>query len=359
MFKTSRFVLVAGLVCALTLTGCSSASSTGTSGATDGAGSTTSQEQTQSNELKEPTDFTIDPQTGEFSFTATDENTGYYFVRAYSLRDGEESGDEVTSSQRINGGSTGKITGTLDLSKLQYGEYNIDLFSYAASGTDYETPEPVTTVIRSGVGGKLERPEFLAIASGNQAELVLDWWTLCDYNSLQYMPKVKFTFYSDEACTQVVKEDTVDTHDLLAGLTMTPPGTGYVWGEKRDQSVVRWHTSTGEYSNSMMGGGDGGATAEMKFAFTNDDYVYQLDAGTYYVTAQAISDYEYVSDSDPSTPVKVVVTSDAPSADATESMTELYEDPETDGMSIWANPDEKTDRVDAPSSQTTSREIAN
>ena len=355
MHTISKLAATAGLACALTLAGCA-----GTASAPGGDASAPGGDaaQTQSNLLKEPTDFTIDPMTGEFSFTATDENTGYYFVRAYALRDGEESGDEVTTSSRINGGSTGRVTGTLDLSVLQYGEYSIDLFSYAASGTDYETPEPVTLSLKSGVGGKLERPELLAIASGNQAEFVLDWWTLCDYNSLQYMPKVKFTFYSDEGLKNVVKEETVDTHDLLTGLTKTPPGTGFVWGERRDQSVVRWHKSTGAYEAFAFGGGADTEPEEMKFAFTNDDYIYQLDAGTYYVTAQAVSDYEYVSDSDASTPVKVVITSDQPSEKTEESSSELYVDPTTDGSSIWANPGEKADRVDAASSQTTTRELA-
>lgn len=33
-------------------------------------------------------DFTIDPNTGEWSFNATDDRVGYYFIRYYLLKDG-------------------------------------------------------------------------------------------------------------------------------------------------------------------------------------------------------------------------------------------------------------------------------
>ena len=65
-------------------------------------------------------------------------------------------------------------------------------------------------LLQYGVGQTLERPEMLVMTSGNQAELVVDWWTLCDYAFTQYMPSMEFTFYSDSACTQEVLTDVVD-----------------------------------------------------------------------------------------------------------------------------------------------------
>ena len=68
-------------------------------------------------QLGAPTDFQIDPNTGEYSFNATDERVGYYFVRFYALdENGNETGEYITSSKRINGGKTGEYSGTLDLS---------------------------------------------------------------------------------------------------------------------------------------------------------------------------------------------------------------------------------------------------
>lgn len=302
-----------------------------------------------------PTDFTFDPETGAFSFTANDENAGYYYVRVYALRDGKEAGDVVSSSDRIAGSSTGEKSGKVDLSALGYGDYHVDLVTYPAAGTDYESPEDVVLTLQSGVGGKLERPEMLAMVSGNQVELVLDWWTLCDYNTLQYLPQVKFTFYSDEGLTQVVDEQTVDTYELLGGMKKNPPGTGYIWGEARDASVVRLHKSNGELTSFMGGPVDPSKAA---WGYVNDIYPFTLEPGTYYVTAQAISAYDYVADSDPSTPIEFTLTDAEPSSEFTEGMTELYIDPSFDGSSVTAAPNQQEGRVDAPAQQTTSRSLA-
>lgn len=353
-----RRTSIAGLalVCALglgVLPACSQAPNASPEG-----GEAQSASQDSKSELSQPTDFSVDSETGSFTFNATDENAGYYFVRVYALRDGEESGDQVVSSSRINGGLTGELSGQIDLSALTYGEYHVNLMTYAPSGTDYVSPDPVTLTLKAGVGGKLERPEMLAMASGNQVELVLDWWTLCDYNSLQYLPKVKFSFYADEGLSELVQEETVDTHDLLPGMKKTPPGTGYIWGEARDASVVRLHKSTGDQVKMYGGPDEAPGVSDMQFGFVNDKYAFTLDSGTYYVTAQAISDYDFIESSDVSTPVVVTLTDEEPSSEFVESKTELYVDPMDDGTSIYANPGEKTDRVSAPESQETSVEIS-
>ena len=185
----------------------------------------------EDNQLMAPTDFVMDPNTGEYSFTATDERVGYYFVRFYALdENGNEDGEYITSSSRINGGVTGEITGTLDLSGAAWGTYHVNLTSFAPAGTDYESPDPVTLTMQYGVGQTLERPEMLIMTSGNQAELVIDWWTLCDYAFTQYMPNMEFTFYSDAECTQEVMSEVVDLAPLMDTLRKNPPGMIYIWG---------------------------------------------------------------------------------------------------------------------------------
>ena len=348
--KAIAGAVMAGLMSLALVAGCNTTAATGESPV-----STTQETASDGNVLVQPSDFKFDAESGEFSFTANDENVGYYYVRVYALRDGEEVGDMIASSDRISGGSTGEMSGTVDLSSLAYGDYHVNLVTYAAAGTDFETPEDITLTIQSGVGGKLERPEMLVMASGNQVELILDWWTLCDYNTLQYMPEVKFTFYSDAECTEVVREETVDTYELLAGMKKNPPGTGYIWGEARDASVVRWHTSNGSII-SMFGGSTEGIEP-VSFGFVNDIYAYELDPGVYYVTAQAVSSYDYVEDSEPSTAVEFTVTDAEPSSEVTEGMTELYVDPDYDGSSITAAPDGQANRVDLASAQTTTREL--
>ncbi len=75
-------------------------------------------------QLGAPTDFQIDPNTGEYSFNATDERVGYYFVRFYALdENGNVTGEYITSSKRINGGKTGEYSGTLDLSGAAWVEH--------------------------------------------------------------------------------------------------------------------------------------------------------------------------------------------------------------------------------------------
>ncbi len=326
----------------------------GCSGETGQTTETTSSEGVAT--LQQPTDFTFDATTGDFTFTATDENTGYYYVRVYAIKDGQEVDDMVTASGRITGGSTGEMSGSVDLSGLSYGEYHVNLMSYAAAGTDYEPSDPVTLTVRGGVGGTLERPELLLMASGNQVELVLDWWTLCDWNSYQYLPQVKFTFYSDAECTQVVQEELVDTRGLLDTMKKNPPGTGYIWGEARDASVVRWHVSTKPIM-SMFGGDTSDEGETWQIGFINDCYAYTLDPGTYYVTATAVSDYDFISDSQPSEALEFTLTDAEPSSEFTEATTSMWEDPDFDGSSVTAAPGSKEDRVDAATAQTTTVEL--
>ena len=292
--------------------------------------------QTTGNVLATPTDFTFDTQTGEFSFTASDANAGYYFVRAY--HSGETS-EYVASSKRLAGGTTGTISGTIDISGIGWGDYDINLVSFAAAGSGYTAPDPVTLKAQYGVGLNLERPEMLAMWSGNQVELVIDWWTLCDYNFKQHMPEMKFTFYSDEACTNEVKSETVDLSDLLATLKMNPPGLEYIWG---------WNTKDALHYYTTVN--------EATFGFKYNLYPYTMDAGTYYVTCQAISKYDYSNDSQVSTPIEFTLTDAEPTSEFEYATTQLWTDPQQMDMP-GANPGMQAGRVDGCVEQVVSGQI--
>lgn len=292
--------------------------------------------------LSAPTDFVMDPNTGEYSFTATDERTGYYFVRFYALDEkGNEDGEYITSSKRIKGGSTGTISGTLDLSGAAWGSYHVNLTAFAPAGTDYTNPEPVKLAVQYGVGQTLERPEMLVMTSGNQAELVVDWWTLCDYAFTQYMPSMEFTFYSDAECTQEVMSDVVDLEPLMDTLRKNPPGIIYIWG---------WSTSEGPHFYTAVNTDADGGTSEKTFAFKNDIYTYELEAGTYYVTAQALTKDEFTLDSQVSTPVEITLTDGEPTEEFESVTTELWKDPQLMDMP-GANPGQQPDRVDTSAEQ--------
>ncbi|EET58531.1 hypothetical protein BRYFOR_09539 [Marvinbryantia formatexigens DSM 14469] len=288
-------------------------------------------------QLGAPTDFQIDPNTGEYSFNATDERVGYYFVRFYALdENGNETGEYITSSKRINGGKTGEYSGTLDLSGAAWGTYHVNLTSFAPAGTDYASPAPVTVSIQYGVDQTLERPELLAMTSGNQLELVVDWWTLCDYAFTQYMPEMKFTFYADAECTQEVQSETVDLQPLMDTLRKNPPGMIYIWG---------WSTSEGPHFYTITSDSN-----ESTFAFKNDIYTYNLEPGTYYVTAQALSKDDYTKDSQVSTALEITLTDGECTEEYTAVTTELWTDPTLMDMP-GANPGQQEDRVDTAAAQ--------
>ena len=59
-------------------------------------------------ELKAPTDFAFDTESGKLSFVSNDENAGYYFVRIYPVVNGTEANAYVSSSKRINAGKVAK-----------------------------------------------------------------------------------------------------------------------------------------------------------------------------------------------------------------------------------------------------------
>lgn len=299
--------------------------------------------------LSAPTDFTFDPVTGEYSFNATDPNAGYYFIRVYPVEEsGEEAIDYAASSSRIPGGSTGTMTGTVELPSMGWGTFRAKLITFAASGSGYETPEAVTLMAEYGVGLTLERPEMLVMASGSQVELVMDWFTLSDYYDYEYMPEMKFTFYSDAACTNEVYSETVDLEELTATVYSHP--MGYSWGHSYSEPSLHYYEANGELT------GFGPYVGSQTYCFINNIYTYTLDPGTYYVTCQAISKLEYTNDSQPSTPVEFTLTEGEPTEDFTVGTTELWTDPPMSDIPS-ARSGARTDRVDFCGDQPIAAEI--
>lgn len=335
--KKKILVLLTSLVLAASLSVCLAAcSNNGDDGETDNNTPSTT------NVLAAPTDFTFNTETGEYSFTANDANAGYYFIRAYKVINGVDEATYTVSSSRINGGTTGKITGSLDTSAFGWGEYDINLVTFKAAGTDYTAPDPVCLSAQYGIGGKMERPEMLAMYSGNTVELVIDWYTLNNYYMYATMPEIEFNFYSDENCTQKVYTSTVDLSDLLATIDIHPAG-GYIWG----------------YSNSVLFqplSADGAAQGYLydAYDFTTDDLG---GAGTYYVTAQALAPASYITASDVSTVVSFTLTEDEATSTYESSTTALWEAPGSMGvpcaMTSSTNCGSSSTRVDFGGNQTT------
>lgn len=298
--------------------------------------------------LQAPTDFKFDPMTGEYSFTANDENMGYYFIRFYGMENGEISGEYISSSKRIRGGKTGEITGTLDMSSVAWGEFAVSLCSFAPAGTDYVTPDPINIMCQFGVDLPLERPEMLALYSGNKVQLVVDWWTLCDYRYNEYLPLMKFSFYSDADCTNEVMSETVDLADLAATMSKNPPGLVIIWGyhseAAKDANDLFLYETTEEFVGDPNAGFFAPHALEPMY-FIYDKYEYTLPAGTYYVTCQALSRDSYVKDSQVSTVLEITLTDDEPTSAYAEAKTELWTDPQQLDMP-GANAGQQPDRVD-------------
>ncbi|MBR6965615.1 MAG: hypothetical protein IKH81_00830 [Clostridia bacterium] len=314
-----------------------------------------------------PTDFTFNTTTGEFSFQAVDKNIGYYFVRIYSTSSGVEAGEYTVSSKRLNGGKTGEIKGTVKLDSIGWGPYAVKLVANAAAGTGIESPVPVILNAFYGVGGVLERPEAMAFYGKNRVQIILDWWTLCDYLGLNYMPLVKITFWADEECTQEIYAETVDTYDLLATLTMNPPSVEYIWGYSQIDGSGWMYTTNrrdDEEEEEDAGSGSGGSSGGTTMAFTNDIYTFTtsdaLPAGTYFVTVQALSKDEQIQDSKVSSPMEIVLTDEEAAPDYSDeysvAQTELWKDPQQLDMP-GANPFEVPERVDLYSNQETTATI--
>lgn len=323
--KRREFLTLTGSVAAAALLASCGGTETTTASSTTTAASSSS----TGGALAAPTDFTADPESGEFSFTSNDENMGYYFVRVFPVLNGVEQDAYVATSKRINGGKTGKMTGSFDSSTIGWGSYHIKLISYAAAGTGATAPSAVVLNASYGIGGVLERPEMLVITDGSEVQFIVDHYTLSDYKAYQYLPTVRFTVYSDAGLTTEVASEEFD----LATLTMdTHPTGAYIWE----------YNTSGNYP--YVNG-----TTLLPEVTMND-----LEPGTYYVTCTALSsDTTAIADSVPSDAVEFTVTADAPNYDFTTAVTSLWQDPAVMGMPCAVS-GTHTDRVDFGGTQTTS-----
>lgn len=260
--------------------------------------------------LSQPTDFKFDPYTGTFSFTATDSQTAYYFVRIFQVMDGSEADAYTVTSQRIKGKQVGELGGTVDLSSLGWGTYTAKLCSYPATGSNYSACEPVDISLAYGVGQVLEKPEMMVDYSGDRAEVVVDWISLSDYYTYQYMPFIKVTFYADSELTNTAYTQTFDTKDFVKGGI---PFGGDAWGyDVKGGNFLHVLPDVDEVHN--MGGYDLG-TPIYDIYYMEDNFGFQLEemglkAGTYYVTCQAVSRDEYVISSKESEAIEIELTAE-------------------------------------------------
>lgn len=295
-------------------------------------------------ELKAPTDFAFDTESGKLSFVSNDENAGYYFVRIYPVVNGIEANAYVSSSKRINAGKVGEKSGKVDVSAIGWGLYNVKLVTFTASGTDYTAPAPIILKAFYGVGGTLERPEMLVVADGNTVEITLDRYTLSNWKKFQYMPTVRFSLYADEACTELVASQDVATSELVID---NHPAGGYIW----PYSLTTGHMN---FEAPMMGPPGASAEGTQPFNLTAEGSLTVEKAGIYYVTAQAISDdEEKIASSQVSEAVKVELTEEAPDFETFEVVkTSLWADPAVMGMPT-ATPGQAEGRIDAAQGQTT------
>ena len=290
--------------------------------------------------LAAPTDFSIDPNTGEYSFTANDDRMGYYFIRVYALdADGNETGTYVASSKRIKGNTTGQITGSLDMSAIPWGAFHINLVSFAPQGTDYVSPDAISLKAVYGMGQKFEKPELMAIVSGGTLEAVVDWYTISDYAGYEYLTDVAVTVWADADCTEEVASETIDTSILSegAGYEYIPPANAYSWG---------YQMHTGTHLFSVVSQGFDGSETTVEFSYRNDLVTFELEPGTYYVTAQALSRDEYCLDSEISDALEVTVGEGESTEEYTAVTSSLWADPVYGMERMYASVGAQTDRVD-------------
>ena len=296
--------------------------------------------------LSAPENFVFNTETGEFTFTSTDPNAGYYFVRIYGVAGGQEAVAYTASSKRINAGKGGEKSGKVDVSGLGWGQYNIKLITFAASGTGYQTPAPVVLSAFYGVGGRLTRPEQLVVADNNTVEITIDRFNLSDYKGLQYLPIVRVTLWADEALTQEAAHTDVVTGAIVSD---THPTGAYIWP---------YSLTTGHMNYGAQGGMPGQEPTTQWYCLVPEASFTVEEAGTYYVTAQALTDYEgIIESSQVSEAVAVELNTEAPDfEDFSIQTTSLWKDQPVMGMPT-APVDAAEGRVDAAQGQTTSSMI--
>lgn len=351
MVVAGRFIMSGALAVSLGLgmVGCGTSSTSGS--ATSEATATASADGT----LAAPSDLSIDFATGDFTFQANDENMGSYYLRVYTNTDGEQGSEYVATSKRLKGGSTGEVSGNVDLSELAWGTYNFNIVSAATSGSGDTAPDPQVFTYQLGIGGTMERPEMMVLADGNEAEFYIDLYTLSDWNKMQRMPEVDFTIYSDAECTKEVKTVTVDLSDMAPQEASGPWASGTMWASDAEGTHKYLEPSADASASAgpMASSGSSDPVALVSQAVVDD-----LGAGTYYVTATAKGDADAeISDSQASEAVEFTLTDAEPTGEFTATKTSMWADPEYGSMGLTAQEGTYTDRVDFAGGQTTSGKV--
>lgn len=346
--RVGRCILAGALATTLGLgiVGC------GQSTASDDSSSQTNEQQSSA-ALGAPSDLSIDFSSGDFTFQSNDEGVGYYFLRVYN-QGGASAGEEyIATSSRINGGSAGELSGSVDLSGLAWKAYDFNLVGYAAAGSGAEAPETQTYTYQLGVGGVMERPEMMVLADGNRAEFYIDLYTMSDWYKLQRMPVVQFDVYSDAECTQSVDSESVDLSDMAPEEAAGPWASGTNWAT--DAEALHKYLEPAEGGAQQMGPMSGPTEPT---GLVSQLVLEDLEPGTYYVTATALgSEDGKVSDSQVSEAVEFTVTADAPTGEFTASKTSQWADPELGAMGASATEGTYPDRVGFARGQVTSGEL--
>lgn len=222
-------------------------------------------------ELKAPTDFAFDTESGKLSFVSNDENAGYYFVRIYPVVNGTEANAYVSSSKRINAGKVGEKSGKVDVSAIGWGLYNVKLVTFTASGTDYTAPAPIILKAFYGVGGTRNAPKCWWWLTATLWKSPSTCYTLSNWKKFQYMPTVRFSLYADEACTELVASQDVATSELVID---NHPAGGYIW----PYSLTTGHMN---FEAPMMGPPGASAEGTQPFNLTAEGSLTVEKAGTY------------------------------------------------------------------------------
>lgn len=187
------------------------------------------------NLLTQPTNFTFNEETGEFSFDGV-ENAGYYYVRIFGYNEVQDVDDNIyiSTSKRLEGGK-GKKTGTVDVASLVCGAYRVKCQVFAPSGTDFVAPDPVMKVIYKQQGVKLITPQFKLTSEGNKLTINADEYVFASYIKYQQFPCLKYVVKDSNG--NVVQEIAHLKSDLVYDLNLTTMMNLYAFTDSATKSV--------------------------------------------------------------------------------------------------------------------------
>lgn len=187
------------------------------------------------NLLAQPTNFTFNEETGEFSFDGV-ENAGYYYVRIFGYNEVQDVDDNIyiSTSKRLAGGA-GKKSGTVDVTSLVCGAYRVKCQVFAPSGTDFVAPDPVMKVIYKQQGVKLITPQFKLTSDGNKLTINADEYVFASWIKYQQFPCLKYVIKDSNG--NVVQEIAHLKSDLVYDLNLTTMMNLYAFTDSATKSL--------------------------------------------------------------------------------------------------------------------------